>query len=72
MCVPLSFIAVLQVLASHRILSAPVVVPLDDDAGTGLQYPAEKPVKDVIGFVDLRDVISSYFAGRLSLRVGFS
>ncbi len=54
----------LQVLAAHRILSAPVVVggtcaPTEGSSGSG---PIDR-APDVAGFIDIRDLLSSFLHG---------
>lgn len=51
----------LKVLATHKILSAPVVVDVDGVHGPA-QWPYEKESTDILGFVDIRDILTSFLA----------
>ncbi|KAK9829547.1 hypothetical protein WJX72_006411 [[Myrmecia] bisecta] len=53
--------AALKVLAKHHILSAPVVVPNDGPGSVDACAPNRCP-EDIVGFVDIRDILSSYLA----------
>lgn len=52
----------LRVLAAHRILSAPVVSDTANErvTGTGDDAEARERIKDVVGFIDIRDILSSF------------
>ena len=53
-------------LAAHRILSAPVVTTTTTPEG-GEQPDSAEPserTKDVAGFIDIRDILSSFLQGR--------
>ncbi|GLC35046.1 hypothetical protein PLESTM_000273200 [Pleodorina starrii] len=51
----------LQVLAENRILSAPVIAPGDDHGlADGVKWPAQLPNSDVMGFVCVNDILSSF------------
>lgn len=54
-----------QVMAEHRILSVPVVVPPPGEAAAAPspQWPADGGFADVLGFVDIRDILCSLVAG---------
>eukprot|EP00887_Chlorella_sp_A99_P002926 scaffold24.g2926.t1 len=51
-----------HVLAAHRILSAPVVSDTAKErvTGTGDDAEARERIKDVVGFIDIRDILSSF------------
>lgn len=51
-----------QVLAAHRILSAPVVVGNSGEAGVPPPAGADK-APEVCGFIDIRDLLSSFLHG---------
>lgn len=54
----------LQVLAAHRILSAPVVTTgmSEAEATPDTADPTDR-IKDVAGFIDIRDILSSFLQG---------
>lgn len=54
----------LQTLAANRILSAPVVAT-SETSGTGTPRISvtSEDITDVLGFVDLRDVLASFLRG---------
>ncbi|EFJ40899.1 hypothetical protein VOLCADRAFT_107937 [Volvox carteri f. nagariensis] len=50
----------LQVLAENRILSAPVIAPGDDGVAEGVVWPAQLPNSDIMGFVCVNDILTSF------------
>ncbi|GFR45013.1 hypothetical protein Agub_g6323 [Astrephomene gubernaculifera] len=50
----------LQVLAENHILSAPVVAPEDAGQAIGVRWPAQLPNSDIMGFVCVNDIITSF------------
>jgi hypothetical protein len=52
-----------QVLAGHRILSAPVVATESNDVEHKETAEPHDSIKDVAGFIDIRDVLSSFLQG---------
>ncbi|GLI70781.1 hypothetical protein VaNZ11_015816 [Volvox africanus] len=50
----------LQVLAENRILSAPVIAPDDDGLAEGVNWPAQLPNSDIMGFVCVNDILTSF------------
>ncbi|GIL60207.1 hypothetical protein Vafri_14809 [Volvox africanus] len=50
----------LQVLAENRILSAPVIAPDDDGLAEGAKWPAHLPNSDIMGFVCVNDILTSF------------
>ena len=53
----------LRVLAAHRILSAPVVSEEANDAEHKDTAEPHDFIKDVAGFIDIRDILSSFLQG---------
>lgn len=53
----------MQVLAAHRILSAPVVSDESNDAEHKETAEPHDFIKDVAGFIDIRDILSSFLQG---------
>lgn len=53
-----------QVLAAHRILSAPVVATESNDVEHKETAEPHDSIKDVAGFIDIRDVLSSFLQGK--------
>jgi hypothetical protein len=51
-----------QVLATHNILSAPVVSRSKDEG-------AAEPVTDILGFFDVQDILSSFLQGQYCVHV---
>lgn len=52
----------LRVLAAHRILSAPVVSATSLDQEHSETVEPQDRIKDVVGFIDIRDILSSFLA----------
>ena len=52
-----------KVLAGHRILSAPVVATESNDVEHKETAEPHDSIKDVAGFIDIRDVLSSFLHG---------
>ncbi|GIL82346.1 hypothetical protein Vretimale_11815 [Volvox reticuliferus] len=50
----------LQILAENRILSAPVIAPGDDGLAAGVKWPAQLPNSDIMGFVCVNDILTSF------------
>ena len=57
----------LQVLAAHRILSAPVVSTESTEVEHKETAEPHDSIKDVAGFIDIRDILSSFLQGIVSL-----
>ena len=58
-------------LAAHRILSAPVVVGNGgggDSAAPAAETAGGDKAPEVCGFIDIRDLLSSFLHGALSMR----
>jgi len=50
----------LKTLAAHRVVSAPVVVATKEDDHPGPVWNFKKAPEDVLGFIDIKDVIRSF------------
>ena len=52
-----------QVLAANRILSAPVVATESNNVEHKETAEPHDSIKDVAGFIDIRDILSSFLQG---------